>query len=309
MTRKRAPGKPAEHPDYFISLSGGVDSTAAALTVLPAIRSLRDCGNMAKKPVSLYLDTRTGVPLNRFYVEILADWLDIQLWTLRTEEKFESWLQRDGAPGPGAHEFVRNELKNRQVSKIATLADNPYFVLGIAADESDTRAEFGKIREMERHTELLPVHRLSRKERVEIVIRSGAPINPLWIHPDVISDCGCLCNGDPSELDKTEQLFPKFASKLRRWEESISHDGVKDTLGWGGLDPSKRRAREQEQTQATLPMCGAGCSRERDPAEVRAFRAIAHDKSKSVAIAKLHGEPPKSKPTRNPHPHAGGGSR
>lgn len=289
--RKRAPGHAADHPDWILSLSGGVDSAAAALVSIDAIRSSDRDGNFAKSPVAIYLDTRTGAPLNRLYVEQFCDWLDVQLWTLRTDEKFEDWLRRDGAPGGGAHQEVRNELKDRQVSKLTTLADDPVYVLGISADESDTRAEFPKVREMRRHAEVYPVHRLTRRERVEIVLRSGCPINPLWLYPEAIADCGCLCNGDPSELDKTAELFPQFAQRLREWEEAITHDFPRDTLGWGGLTAEEEAMRRDGLEQTTLPMCAEGCQRERDPAEVRAFEAAAGGASAEQAVSILHESP------------------
>lgn len=289
--RKRAPGHASDHPDWFLSLSGGVDSVAAALVAIDALRSSDSDGNFAKAPVSIYLDTRIGVPLNRLYVEQFTDYLGIQLWTLRTDESFLEWLRRDGAPGGGAHQEVRNELKDRQVSKLTTLADNPVYVLGLAADESDTRASFPKVRELRRHTEVYPVHRLSRKERVEIVLRSGCPVNPLWLYPSAIADCGCLANGDPSELDRTEELFPAFAQRLREWEESIDHDGLEGTLGWDGLTADERSMREQNLEQTTLPMCSDGCQRERDPAEVRAFEAAARGATTEEAVSILYDEP------------------
>lgn len=286
--RKRAPGRADEHPDWILSLSGGVDSTAAAIVAADAIRSSESGGNFAKAPFAIYLDTRIGVPLSRIYTEQLAAWLDVQLWTLRTDESFGEWLKRDGAPGPGAHQEVRNELKDRQVSKLTTLADNPVYILGISADESDTRSEFPKVREMRRHIEVYPVHRLSRRERVEIVLRSGCPINPLWLYPRVISDCGCLANGDPSEMDRTEELFPVFAQRLREWEESITHDGLEGTLGWGGLTADEQAAKRDGFEQATLPMCGDGCQRKRDPAEVRAIKARANGASIEDSVSILY---------------------
>ena len=294
--RQRAPGRPGDHPDWILSLSGGVDSAAAAIVATDAIRSSDSEGNFAKAPFAIYLDTRVGVPLNQFYAEQLADWLDVQLWTLRTNESFLEWLRRDGAPGSGAHQEVRNELKDRQVSKMSTLADDPYYVLGISADESDTRAGFSKIREMSRHTEVYPVHRLTRKERVEIVLRSGCPINPLWTKPAVIADCGCLANGDPSELDATEEHFPVFAQRLREWEESIEYDFPENTLGWNGLTADEQAAKREGLEQETLPMCGAGCRRERNPAEVRAFEARADGASIEEAVSILHGSKPTPKP-------------
>lgn len=285
---KGAPGRVTSHPDWFVSLSGGIDSVAALLTVKDAIETLEADGNFRKKPVAIYLDTRTGAPLNRLYCEQVADWADLQLWTLRTDEKFEDWLRRDGAPGSAAHPEVRNELKDRQVSKLVSLADNPTMVLGISADESDTRAAFDKVREMRRHTEVYPVHRLSRKERAEIILRSDCPRNPLWQHPAAIKDCGCLCNGDPSELEKTADLFPSYADRLKEWEEAIDHDGLKANLGWDGLTAEEKQLKEKGLQQATLPMCSDGCTRERDPDVVRAFRADAHGATTDEVVSILY---------------------
>jgi 3'-phosphoadenosine 5'-phosphosulfate sulfotransferase (PAPS reductase)/FAD synthetase len=276
------------YPDWYWSLSGGIDSVAAFLTTLDALKSYKRDGNMGKAPVGIYLDTRIGVPLNRLYVEQLTDWAGVQLWSLRTDESFLEWLRRDGAPGGGAHQEVRNELKDRQVSKLTTSSDFPIYVLGIAADESDTRAEFDKVREMDRHVEVYPVHRLTRKERAEIILRSDCPNNPLWAHPDVITDCGCLANGDPSELRKTVELFPAFGQRLKEWEESIDHDGLEGTLGWDGLTAEEQRAKAQNQEQTTLPMCAEGCTRQRDPAVVRAFRADAHGATVEESVSTLY---------------------
>ena len=286
--RQRAPGHAADHPDWFWSLSGGIDCTSAFLRTLQALKSNRQGGNFAKAPVAIHLDTRIGVPLNRLYVEQLCDWAGVQLWTLRTDEDFLEWLQRDGAPGGGAHQEVRNELKDRQVSKLTTLADDPVYVLGIAADESDTRAGFDKVREMDRHTEVYPVHRLTRKQRVETILRSDCPNNPLWAHPTAITDCGCLANGDPSELRKTVELFPAFGQRLKEWEESIDHDGLKGTLGWDGLTAEEQRAKQQGHEQTTLPMCAEGCTRDRDPLVVQAFRADAHGATTEESVSILY---------------------
>lgn len=285
---QRAPGRAESHPDWVLSLSGGVDSVAASITAIQAIETNQSGGNFAKKPLAAYLDTRIGVPLNRIYAEQFCDWLGVQLWTLRTDEDFLEWLRRDGAPGAGAHQEVRNELKDRQVSLLTSKLDNPTYILGISADESDTRAGFDKVREMRRHTEVYPVHRLSRKERVEIILRSGAPINPLWTIRGVITDCGCLANGDPSELKTTIDHFPEFGQRLKEWQESINHDGLKGTLGWSGLTAEEQRAKEQNQEQATLPMCAEGCARETDPAEVRAFKARSRGATVDESVSILY---------------------
>ena len=289
MTRKIAPGDAEDHPDWVLSLSGGIDSASAAIATIDAIRAYKSDGNFRKKPFAIYLDTRIGVPLNRLYAEQFCDWLGVQLWTLRTDESFLEWLRRDGAPGGGAHQEVRNELKDRQVSLLTSKLDRPAYVLGISADESDTRAGFPKVREMDRHTEVYPVHRLSRKERVEMILRADAPINPLWTMRGVISDCGCLANGDPSELDRTIERFPAFGQRLKEWEESITHDGLEGTLGWDGLTADEKAAKRDGLEQSTLPMCGEACARRQDPAEIRAFKARSRGATIDESVSILYG--------------------
>lgn len=300
MSRKLAPKQTVERqgqelkvwPDWFWSISGGVDSVAAFLVTYQALLSGARDGNFGKAPVALYLDTKIGVPLNRMYVEELCDRYGVLLSTWRTDESFLEWLRRDDAPGPGAHGHVRNELKGRQSSKIITLADYPVMVLGLAADESGNRASLPKVVEKDRHVEVYPVHRLTRKQRVEIILRAeGCPINPLWLYPEVIRDCGCLANGDPSELDATEDQFPWFAQRLREYEEAIDADGLRGTLGWGGLTANEQSALEAGQEQLTL--CSGGCGRERDPAEVRAFEARLDGASREESVSILYEDAPR----------------
>lgn len=258
-------------PDYIISLSGGIDSTAAAVCAVDAIETHQSDGNMRKKPMAMYCDTRIGNPLNRIYVEQLADWLGVQLWTARTDEKFEQQLDEDDAPGAAQHPTTRNRLKLRQPSKLITLADNPHIIMGISADESENRANRRKITEKDRHVEIYPVHRVPRKKRVEIVLRSDCPRNPLWEQPDVIADCGCLANGDPSELDATVDAYPAFGNRLKAIEEAYASDKLRGNLGWDGLSPSDKEGLVKGNEQATLPFCSGGCNVRQNPAEVHAL--------------------------------------
>lgn len=256
-------------PDWYWSVSGGLNSVAAYLVTRKALHE-----NYQKRPLMVYLDTRIGIPLNRIYVEQLADFFDEQLWTGRTEWKFgEDYVDHEAAPGPGAHEDVRKGLKGRQSSTLMTRSDFPVIVQGISAYESEHRASLPKVNEKRRHVEVYPVHQLTEREQAEIVLRSESPINPLWCYPEIFTDCGCGANGDPSEYDKVEELFPVFMQRLREIEESIDAEGVRDTLGWGGLSASEQRAREDGLEQTTLTTCGVGCQRSRDPAVVRAFKA------------------------------------
>ena len=283
---------PRPNPDFFWLLSGGIDSVAAFLLTKDALRE-----NFRKSPVAVYLDTRVGLPANRLYVERLCDQYDVQLWSLRTHEKFEDrvaergkYRDRDdaGAPGPARHSDVQNELKGRQREKLANLADDALFISGIRAGESEKRASQPKGERTRRGKYVKPVYSLSKKECAEIILQhEDCPINPgwLWNH---FTDCGCLANGDPSELDSVEDRFPWFAQRMREYEEATKAESVRSVLGWGGLTAEEQRVREQGHTQTTLNLCGVGCQRKRDPPIKRAFRARLDGATPEVAIAELY---------------------
>lgn len=286
-----APGNPPGqvHPDWFWSMSGGIDSTAAYLLTKDAVHD-----NYSKRPVMTYWDTRIGLPLNRFYLEELADVYGEMLVPIRTHEKFEDRVAKRGKfedrgdagpPGGGQHGPVRNELKGRQASKIVTLADLPVVVIGMRADESDTRAEMDKVEDKDDVVEVRPVHRLTKRECLKIILEHDeCPINPCWMwrHP---SDCFCLANGDPSELKRAEDRFPQFAQRIREYEESAEADGWKDVLGWDGLYAVERDAKKQGQEQATLNTCGGGCQRRQDPIITDSVRvALEYGRSEALKI-------------------------
>jgi len=288
---------PRPNPDHFWLLSGGIDSVASFLLTKDALRE-----NYRKSPVAVYLDTRIGLPAQRLYVEHLCDQYDVQLWTLRTQEKFEDRVAgrgkfegRDdaGAPGPALHSEVQNELKGRQREKLARLSDKPVFISGIRAEESEKRAaepkgEINQLTEDKDVKYVKPAFELSKKECVEIILRhEDCPINPAWLWTHY-TDCGCQCNGDPSELDNVEDRFPWFAQRMREYEEAADADGVKDTLGWGGLSAEEQRAREQGQTQTTLDLCGDSCGRKRLPPVKRALEARLDGATPEEAIAELY---------------------
>jgi 3'-phosphoadenosine 5'-phosphosulfate sulfotransferase (PAPS reductase)/FAD synthetase len=271
--RKQAPGRPQDHPDWFWSISGGIDSVAAYLVT-------KDIGeNFAKTPTMAHFDTRIGLPFNRLYVERLADWGDEYLTTIRTPEKFEEWVEEDDCPGAGAHPYVRNEVKGRQAGKLATWGDPAICILGLRAEESDPRAEMDKVEQKERHIEVRPVHRLTKRDCVRIILEHDAPINPAWLWPHP-TDCFCMCNGDPSELDAVEERFPEFAQRLREIEEAADPDGFEGSvLGWDGLSANEKRAKAQGQDQMTL--CGESCGR----------KTVGPRIEKAVR-ARLDGQPP-----------------
>jgi 3'-phosphoadenosine 5'-phosphosulfate sulfotransferase (PAPS reductase)/FAD synthetase len=285
--RKKAP-KP--EPDWFWLLSGGIDSVAAFLLTKDALSK-----NFQKRPVAIYLDTRIGLPLQRLYVEQVCDRYNVQLWTLRTHEKFERRVSgagkfdgRDdaGAPGGAQHRNVQNELKGRQRDKIADLCDDkPVFISGSNKRESAERAAKPKIEERRKMWYYKPVYGLSKTDCARIILRhEDCPINPAWSYNHA-TDCFCLANGDPSELDNVEQRFPEFGERLREIEESAVGDGVRSMLGWDGLSANEKSAKEAGHDQMSL--CSEGCSRAQPTPIVDAFEARATGATVDESLAIL----------------------
>lgn len=283
--RVGAPGSPPGwvHPDFVWCMSGGIDSTAAYLLTRRALHE-----NYGKRPIMTYWDTKVGVPLNRMYLEELADRYEEQLVTWRTQQSLDRYVDENDCPGGGAHGDIRDLLKGQQSSKLTTMAALPVYIIGLRAGESDNRASLPKVVEKKRHTEIYPVHRLSKRDCARIILQhEDCPINPFWIWPECFSDCGCLANGDPSELDAVEEKFPWFAQRLREIEESAEADGLRGTLGWDGLTAVEKSAKNQGQHQEKLPMCSAGCQRQRDPVVVQAFEARIHGATPEESVSIL----------------------
>jgi len=285
------------HPDWFWSMSGGIDSTAAYLLTKDALHE-----NYGKRPVMVSWDTGVGLPVNRLYLEELADRYNEQLVTWRTNQSFERFVDENDAPGAGAHEDVRKLLKGQQSSKLTSLADFPVFVLGLRAQESDNRAALPKVSVKRRsdnnkirHVEIYPAHRLTKKECARIILQhEECPINPCWLWNHA-SDCFCLANGDPSELDSVKERFPWFAQRMREIEEAADADNeLRGTLGWDGLRAVKKKAVRDGYQQSMLTTCGQGCQRKREPIVAKAFRARLNGVTVDEALSILEGKPPKN---------------
>jgi hypothetical protein len=83
-----------------------------------------------------------------------------------------------------------------------------------------------------------------------------------------------------------ERRFPWFAQRIRELEEAADADGLRGTLGWGGLSTTEQSAIEQGQEQMTL--CGESCNRRNPPPLAEAFRARINGASPEAAIDRLH---------------------
>jgi len=241
-------------PDWFYLMSGGKDSVAAALLADQAIQQ-----NYQKTPVAVYLDTTVGIPANRLYVEELCDRMGWQLWTLRTNENYDTRIQENGCPGPADHSRTYNALKGRQISKLATLADEPVYVTGINKHESEQRARSRKADYSQRRWHVKPVFTWTDSE-IAAYVHEHAPVqNPLW-GTNYFQDCACGAMATPEELiDATADGFEWFVQRLREYEESAEFQDKRGTWGWGGTNDKMQRALDHENDDGQMTLCGESC--------------------------------------------------
>jgi len=241
-------------PDWFYLLSGGKDSVAAALLADKAVQR-----NYQKNPVAVYLDTGIGIPANRIYVEELCDRMGWSLWTLRTHENYDKVVTENGCPGPANHTTTYNQLKGRQLSKLATVASNPVYISGINKYESDARAKTDKAQQERRWWHAKPVFEWT-DEQIREYVDTHAPVsNPLW-DTNYFQDCACGAMASPEELiDATADGFEWFVQRIREYEESAEFHDKRGTWGWGGTTEEVQRALDHENDPDQMTLCGESC--------------------------------------------------
>lgn len=233
--------------------SGGRESVAATL------KMFKEAEDDNKNPVVVYLDTTIGIPENREYVEQLCGEYNWQLWTLRTQKPFDELVEQYGFPGPGNHSLAYAYLKERQLRKLASVAENPHFYTGIRASESQRRmGNAEKIQEQHGavwHSEIID---WSLDDVKDYIKEHEIPENPLW-DKGHFKDCGCGAFGSPEELIEVKADYPEVYDEIRELEESLDRDDEYTKWGWGALSKNELRKirTENDDNQMTLcSMCG-----------------------------------------------------
>jgi len=234
-------------------VSGGQDSVTAAHHTHNEIREM---------DALVYLDTGTGADKNRKYVEDFADWMGLQLWTLRTNENYDEMVDEHGFPGPSQHGIFYLSLKERQISKLATAVNGDLHLwTGVRRRESNNRmksVEKVQVAQEGRWTWHAPLHDWSKHSCVSYIDENDLPTNDLWDTLGRSADCWCGCYGNPEELIDAEACgLDDVVNQLRNLESKIEHDDEKDIWGHQALSNVEKRAeRVDDQNMSLCAHCG-----------------------------------------------------
>jgi len=233
-------------------VSGGMDSTVASAVAVD---------RAPKIDYLAYLDTGTGLDENRDYVVELAHALDQYPMVLPTPESYEAKVREHGFPGPSRHQMMYASLKERQISKLATLVgqqQNLVLWTGVRSDESQRRmAHVSEVQEGSRWTWVAPIHDWTKQDCQDFLDeRDDLPRNDLWETLGRSGDCFCGCFGSPEEkLDLRAAGCEYHAEWIEELEMSVETGDETEVWAWGALSDTERRGVRADRDDAQMLLC------------------------------------------------------
>lgn len=244
----------------FLLLSGGNDS----MVLLDA------CGDMADEIV--HINTGVGIPeTNEFVRDTVAD-LGRPLTELHPPIPYDELVLDPkywgGFPGPGAHQYAYQRLKERCLRWLLrqhrTRRGERFMLLtGVRSDESQRR--MGSVLPVDRRGGQVwvnPLLRWSNETMREYRTVQRVPTNEVAVHLHMSGECLCGAFAHPGELDEIGIFYPKFVERIRKLEVRAEAEGLR-ACTWGVRPPGSRRV------AAPGPLCHQ-CSLWDDDDEVAA---------------------------------------
>lgn len=204
--------KPAK---VWALFSGGCDSVASSLLASkhPAFSGV------------LHLDTETGVPETRQYVERVSN---ERGWSLVIEPprtaSYDALIEHFGFPGRGKHGAAYAHLKDRALSRMTArkrAGKGVLLVAGARTGESDRRMSNSKFftEQLEKNRIWLnPILHWTKDACKDYAARYG-------VEPSIVSkklgmsgECLCGCFARPGEVHLLDAHFPHVSEQIR-WRE------------------------------------------------------------------------------------------
>jgi len=247
--------------EHFALFSGGNDSLASTHY------------SMEKYDIDfvVYLDTNTGLPENREFVERVCEQYDWPLAVLSSPVTLKEFAlgtedrQALGFPGPAIHSWAYQYLKERQLQAITTHVDStPKFYTGLRSHESDRRMSnvTGERQEAGRWVWVSPLHDW-RDERVdEYRVKHDLPISPVVDAIGRSGDCYCGAYAHrDTELAELEAHYPAHAAWIKLLEEQVQKELGTDEeysyWGFGGLSEKELRAKMAQDDANQMSLCSS----------------------------------------------------
>ena len=221
-------------------LSGGGDSTVAALV------AEEDPGFAGV----VYIDTGTALPGVREHIELLANARGWPLVILDSGPTIEQMSAKFGLAGPGFHKLPYRLLKERRLRDFYRERGRVRLITGIRRNESVRR--MGTTASGKRQPFLFesPILDYTPRDVDDALADAGLARSAVSALVGRSGECQCGAFAQKHEREFLCDLFPPFATMLRRWEK-IALDNGRWCI-WGRRPPPKV---PEDQTQ--LFLCAA----------------------------------------------------
>jgi len=219
----------------------------------------------------VYLDTNTGLPENREFVERVCEQYDWPLAVLMSPVTLKEFAlgtedrQAIGFPSPKIHSWAYEYFKERQLRAITTHVDEtPKFYTGVRKHESKRRMKTveGEVQKAERWVWVAPLHDW-RDEQVDDYRREhDLPINPVVENIGRSGDCYCGAYAHrDTELAELEAHYPDHAEWIMELESTIQDELGTDEgytyWGFGGLSGKELRAKMAQDDANQMSLCSS----------------------------------------------------
>lgn len=235
--------------------SGGHDSLCATFL---ASQSRWFDGNV------YHIDTGIGSQYTRRFVEETCDKMGWNLRVFKSPATYEIFIRKLGFPGPGAHRFTYNLLKDRCVSRIMRGGPKA-LITGCRAGESVRRmghVEPVKVGEVSKKSGkksrrnrvwTSPCHDWSSSEQAVFMDYFGLPRNRLKTVLGMSGECFCGAFAAPGEREAIREHAPDVDAEITRLEAIARECGT--PCIWG-IRPHSQGS----EVALTGPMCSS-CDR------------------------------------------------
>lgn len=175
-----------------------------------------------------HIDTTIGAKKTRAFVEEVCRDFRWSLRVWKSNFSYEKFIRRLGFPGPGAHQWVYNKLKDRCVATMTKGGGKRMLVTGCRQQESTRRmghVEPVKVGETSKKTGITrkknrvwvaPCFDWSVQEQRAYMHEFDLPRNPIKEAMGMSGECFCGAFASPGELERIRFYAPDVADEIDR---------------------------------------------------------------------------------------------
>lgn len=208
-----------------------------------------------------HIDTGIGAKATRQFINEVCDDYGWELQVFKSNFSYEKFVRKLGFPGPGAHGWIYNKLKDRCVSTMGKGRGKVALITGCRSQESvrrmghvepikigETSKKTGKVRRKNRIW-TAPCHDWSSEQQRAFMDALCLPRNPVKDSLLGMSgECFCGAFARPNEIALVREFVPDVAAEIDRLS----------TLAPAGSIWGKRAKGKKKIVKATTgPLCSS----------------------------------------------------